>query len=397
MPLPRCALLTLSLLVPCAAAQTTEPQQIDAEMRRLMSAAKVPGLALAIIEDGKVSYSKAYGYANVAQRQPLRTDTVMYAASLTKAVFAYTVMQLVDEGLLSLDATLPQLLKKPLPEYPHYADLQDDPRWRQLTPRMLLSHTSGLLNYRAINDNHKLDFKFPPGTRYVYSGEGLNILQLVVEEITGTPLQTLMQQRVFDRFGMRDTSMVWRDDFDGRTTTHYAEDGTAIEHKHRNSARAAGSMDTTLNDYAAFMAGVLRGDGLSQQAQQEMLSPQMAIVSPQQFPSHWPGETTLWRGIDLSIGLGWVLYRSPLGPAFFKEGHDDGTNNFALGFARQRNGIVMLSNSSNAERMFFPAVEYIYGKTCLPWFWMNYIPYNKPELMGTQARAHPVLSAGCGP
>ena len=397
MPLPRCALLTLSLLVPCAAAQTTEPQQIDAEMRRLMSAAKTPGLALAIIENGKVSYSKAYGYANVAQQQPLRTDTIMYAASLTKAVFAYTVMQLADEGLLSLDATLPQLLKKPLPEYPHYADLQDDPRWRQLTPRMLLSHTSGLLNYRAINDNHKLDFKFPPGTRYVYSGEGLNILQLVVEEITGTPLQTLMQQRVFDRFGMRDTSMVWRDDFDGRTTTHYAEDGTAIAHKHRNSARAAGSMDTTLNDYAAFMAGVLRGDGLSQQAQQEMLSPQMAIVSPQQFPSHWPGETTLWRGIDLSIGLGWVLYRSPLGPAFFKEGHDDGTNNFALGFARQRNGIVMLSNSSNAERMFFPAVEYIYGKTCLPWFWMNYIPYNKPELMGTQARAHPVLSTGCGP
>jgi len=397
MSLFRCALLTLFLLVPCAAAQTTEPQQVDAEMRRLMGAAKVPGLALAIIEDGKVSYAKAYGYANLAQQQPLRTDTIMYAASLTKAVFAYTVMQLVDEGRLSLDATLPQLLKKPLPEYPHYADLKDDPRWRQLTPRMLLSHTSGLLNFRAINDNHKLDFKFPPGTRYVYSGEGLNILQLVVEEITGTPLQTLVQQRVFDRFGMRDTSMVWRDDFDGRVTTHYAEDGTAIAHKHRNVARAAGSMDTTLNDYAAFMAGVLRGDGLSQKAQQEMLSPQMAIVSPQQFPSHWPGETTLWRGIGLSIGLGWVLYQSPLGPAFFKEGHDDGTNNFVLGFARQRNGIVLLSNSSNAERMFFPAVEYIYGKTCLPWFWMSYIPYNKPELMGPQARAHPVLSAGCGP
>lgn len=395
-PLHYAALFAVVMLGGCAAPPPPSRPALDQEIQRLMSAAKVPGLALALIEDGEVSYTHAYGYANLEQQRPLRTDTIMYSASLTKAAFAYMVMQLVDDGVLALDAPLPTLLDKPLPDYPAYADLKDDPRWRALTPRMLLSHTSGLLNWRYINDNNKLDFKFQPGERYVYSGEGLNLLQLVIEERTGTPLQTLMQQRVFDRFDMRDTSMVWRQEWDGRETTHYGKDGAVIVHKRRGSARAAGSMDTTVIDYARFLAGVLRGDGLSAKAYREMLSPQFPIVSLQQFPSHWPGDTELWRGIDLSIGLGWPVYNSPLGPAFFKEGNDDGTQNFALGFRQQRSGIVMLSNNSNAQGMFLPAVEYLYGKTCLPWFWMNYIPYDKPELMGLKAREHPVIDTGCG-
>ncbi|MBV7536463.1 beta-lactamase family protein [Duganella sp. sic0402] len=394
--LPRCAALIAAVMLGGCASPPPSHQALDVEIQRLMSAAKVPGLSLALIENGQVSYSRAYGYANVEKQQPLRTDNIMYSASLTKAVFAYTVMQLVDEGLLDLDAPLPTLLKKPLPDYPAYADLKDDARWRQLTPRMLLSHTSGLLNWRYINDNNKLDFKYPPGVRYVYSGEGLNLLQMVLEERTGIPLQTMMQQRVFDRFNMKDTSMAWRKEWEGREVTHYAKDGTAIVHKRRGSARAAGSMDTTIGDYANFLAGVLRGEGLSAKAYKEMLSPQLPIVSVQQFPSHWPGDTDLWRGIGLSIGLGWPLYNSPLGPAFFKEGNDDGTQNFALGFLTSRNGIVLLSNTSTAQGMYLPAVEYVYGKTCLPWFWMNYIPYDRPELMGLQARERPVVSAGCG-
>jgi CubicO group peptidase (beta-lactamase class C family) len=129
----RAALIAAVMLGGCAASPPSH-QALDHEIQRLMDAAKVPGLALALIEDGQVSYTHAYGYANVEKQQPLRTDSIMYAASLTKAVFAYTVMQLVDEGVLTLDAPLPTLLNKPLPEYPAYTDLKDDPRWRQLTP-----------------------------------------------------------------------------------------------------------------------------------------------------------------------------------------------------------------------------------------------------------------------
>ncbi len=367
---------------------------IDADMARLMAAAAVPGLALALIEDGKVVYQRAYGLADRDAAVALRTDTIMYGASLTKAAFAYMTMQLVDEGVLDLDTPLPRLLARPLPDYPGFADLAGDARWRDVTARMLLSHSSGLLNWRWINADKKLDFKYPPGSRYVYSGEGIQVLQLVVEERSGRPLAELMQRRVFDRFGMKDTSMVWRADFAGRATVHYGAAGEVIAHDKRSRARAAGSMDTTLADYAAFFAGVLRGDGLSAASHTAMLSPQLAIVSPRQFPSHWPGETDANRAIALSAGLGWPVFDGPMGRTFFKEGSDDGTNNLAFGLLRQRRGVVMLSNSSNAKRLFYPALDALLGNTCVPWFWMGYAPYDRPELAPNGVA--PVVTPGCG-
>lgn len=367
-------------------------RQIDSRVTGLMRQAQVPGLVLVLIRDGQPVYHRAYGYADLATGKPLATGSVMYAASLTKAAFAHLVLQLADDKLIDLDAPLPQQLKKPLPQYPEFADLAADPRWQQFTPRMLLSHASGLLNWRWINDNGKLDIKYPPGSRYVYSGEGSQILQLVVEERTGQPLGRLMQQRVFDRFAMRSTSMDWRADFEGREAPGYDEQGKQVPHSRRSRARAAGSMDTTADDYAQFLAGVLRGEGLSQASQQAMLSRQIAIVSPQQFPSHFPGETHVNDNIGLAYGLGWATYQSPLGPAFFKEGNDTGTNNFALGFAASRDGLVVLSNSARGDRMFFPLVESLFGRTCLPWFWMGYIPFDKESLRKPEAREQPVAA-----
>ncbi|WP_167758702.1 serine hydrolase domain-containing protein [Zemynaea arenosa] len=386
---------TLALLPLLAACATRPPPaidstRIDTTAAQAMQAAHVPGLALAVIEDGRVVYQQAYGFADVESQRPLTTDTIMYGASLTKAVFAYMVAGLVREGVIDLDAPLPRQLKKPLPDYEKYADLKGDERWRQVTPRMLLSHSSGLLNWRWINEDKKLDFKFDPGSRYVYSGEGIAIMQLVVEERTGRPVEALIQERVFDRFGMRNSSLTWRPDFAAHVVTHYGEKGERIEHDRRRSARAAGSMDTTLEDMAKFLAGVLNDPATG-----PMLAPQIKIVSPQQFPSHWPGSTDINDGTRLSAALGWIVFKSKAGPAFFKEGADDGTQNLMLGLRDGKRGIVMLSNSSNARNLFLPMTEAAFGPICLPWFWMGYVPYDRPDLMGLQHRDHPVVSAGC--
>src|SRR3954467_14727855 len=151
------------------------PRQIDAEVEGQMAKGQVPGLALALIQDGQPVYVKAYGLRSVENKKPLETETVMYAASLTKLAFAYMVMQLVDEGIVKLDQPIGAYLKKPLPEYPKYAELAGDPRWKLLTPRMLLDHSPGFPNFRFLNPDGKLDFKFDPGTRYAYSGEGINL------------------------------------------------------------------------------------------------------------------------------------------------------------------------------------------------------------------------------
>ncbi|NTX10186.1 beta-lactamase family protein [Myxococcus sp. CA056] len=353
---------------------------IDATAVRLMTEAKLPGLALAIIEEGQVVAVKAYGLRDVEQAAPLQTDTVMYGASLTKLVFGYLVMQLVDEGVLDLDTPIERYLKKPLPEFKKYEDLAADPRWKQLTPRMLLSHSPGFPNFRFLNPDGKLDFKFDPGARYAYSGEGINLLQFVLEDAgLGLDAGQEFQRRVFDRFGMRRTSMVWRDDFAPNVTTGYDEHGVAKAHHQRGSVRAAGSMDTTIEDYAKFLAGLMRGEGLSSKARAELLSPQLAIPWAHQFPTLTEEKDPRNQAIALSAGLGMVLFDDRSSPAFFKGGHDEHTDNFVLCLERGARCVVLLANSVKGPHVFPPLIEAILGPTDMPWRW-DYNPYPPPTV-----------------
>jgi CubicO group peptidase (beta-lactamase class C family) len=136
---------------------TITPAKIDETVTRLMRAAEVTGAGVAIINHGKIVWEKAYGFRDTKNNLPLTEDSVMYAASFSKVAFAYMVMQLVEEGVLDLDKPVVQYLPKPLPEYPAYKDLAGDRRYERITPRMLLSHTSGFPNWRWINDDRKLN------------------------------------------------------------------------------------------------------------------------------------------------------------------------------------------------------------------------------------------------
>jgi CubicO group peptidase (beta-lactamase class C family) len=389
-------LLALAWLAPDAArAAPADPGDpaFDRRVAELMQAAAVPGLAVATIRDGRIRV-QGYGQRDVAAGLPLETDTVMYAASLTKGVFAYAVMTLVDEGRLDLDRPLAGLLPKPLPDYPKYADLAGDPRWRRITPRMLLSHTAGFPNFRfytpqGYDENARLFIAFEPGSRFAYSGEGINLLQFVLENGLGIDVGRLMQERVFDRFGMARTSMNWRDDFAGNLALGYGHDGEDLGHRQRGSVRAAGSMDTTPADFARFLAALSQGQGLSADAYRAMLAPRVPITSPQQFPTLAEDRTTAWAGIDLAYALGWAVYETPQGRAFFKGGHDDGTRNLALCVRDGRECVLLLGNSSNAEGIFAALVREALGETCLPWYWENNVPYDRPELRDPKVRQAP--------
>ncbi|HMI59027.1 MAG TPA: serine hydrolase domain-containing protein, partial [Gemmatimonadaceae bacterium] len=93
------------------------PDSIERIVSRAMTSARVPALAVAIIDRGEIAYMAAFGYRDVEQKLPLTDTTVMYAASLTKAMFAHLVMQLVDDGAIALDTPIARYLKKPLPQY----------------------------------------------------------------------------------------------------------------------------------------------------------------------------------------------------------------------------------------------------------------------------------------
>ena len=335
----------------------------------------MPGLAIAVINGGEIVYMAGFGYRDVEQKLPLTDTTIMYAASLTKAMFAHLVMQLVDDGTIALDTPIGTYLPKPLPSYEKYADLAGDARWKRITPRMLLSHTSGLPNWRFLNASGKLDIKFEPGAQYSYSGEGINLLQFVIEEQTGKLVGDLMQTRVFDRFGMTRTSMMWKPAFASELAFGYDTAGQSVGHNKRGSVRAAGSADTDIADMARFVQAVLRGDGLSDASRRAMWSPQIRIRTPHEFPTPSFDTTSRDDAIQLSYGLGWGMFRSPHGPAYFKEGHDDQSwRNYMVAFDEPKSAMIMLSTSANAEPMFPALLAEVLGDQYSPVAWMGYAP-----------------------
>ncbi|MGV8880260.1 MAG: serine hydrolase [Sphingobacteriaceae bacterium] len=359
------------------AAKLVSKTAIDHITQNLMDAAGVTGLSIGIINSNKIVYVKSYGLKNKALNELADTATVDYAASLTKPVFAYLVMQLVDEGIISLDKPLYTYLPKPLPEYEAYKDLAGDERWKLITARHCLSHTTGFPNWRELNpnNNQKLEIFFTPGTRYAYSGEGIYLLQFVVETITKRSLEDLMQEKIFKPFGMANTSFIWQKSFETNYAVGHDQNEEIFLKKKRTKANAAGSMETSIADYTRFVAAVMQGKGLSSKSKQQMLSPQIGIFTKHQFPSLNNDTTSKNKIIQLSYGLGWGLFKSVYGQAFFKEGHsDDGWQHYSVVFPDRKYALVIMTNSLNGESIFKELVEKITGVT-IPWEWEGYTPY----------------------
>ena len=354
---------------------------VDKKAKELMRRESVEGMGLAIIQDGRIAHVAAYGRRNVEKNLPLTVDTVMYGASLTKTAFAYMVLQLVDEGLLKLDTSVADLLPRPLPEYKEedndFSDLAGDERWRALTPRVILTHSTGFANFRWLEPDNRLRFHHAPGSRYGYSGEGFYILQMVLEKGLELDVGREMKTRVFDRFGMKNTSMSWRPDFAKNLADGYGIDGTMEPHDERSGPSAAGSMDTTISDQARFWAGLIRGEGLTAKSRAELVRPQLPVTSPHQFPTLVTDTEPQNRLIGLESGLGLVTFKDTSGPAWFKGGHNPWTGNLVIGLEGKKQCLVMLANDVRAERIYEEVARAVLGETKMPWSWEYNFPQSK--------------------
>jgi len=372
------AMATMAALVGMAPVSSATPDAtLSRTVKEVMRDTGAQGIAVAVIDGGKVVDVQAYGKRN-AKGEPLTTDTIMYGASLTKAVFAYTVMQLVDEKRVDLDRSIATYLPRPLPEYvgddieDRYADysaLKGDERWRKLTPRILLSHRSGFANFGFLEPDHKLHIHFDPGTRYSYSGDGIILMQFVLEQGVGLDVGDEMRQRVFAPLGMKRTSMTWRADFAGNLADGWTLDGKTEPHDERSKTRAAGSMDTTIADMARLAAAVVRGQGLSAASRAEMVRSQAPITTKSQFPTLQPDLPVADRVPGLGAGIGVVHFEGPQGPGFFKTGHNDSTGNVWVCVERGQRCVVVLSNDVRAEAGFPRIVHAVLGEVGVPWRW----------------------------
>jgi CubicO group peptidase (beta-lactamase class C family) len=381
---PLFASLFAAFCIPVRAVAQTIPSgaSIDAEISKIMSHTNAKGMAIAVVDHGNVGYVQAYGIRN-ANGDPLATDTVMYGASLTKTVFAYTVMQLVDQGKLNLDTPIKDDLDNPLPSYgpdpvfpdKHgpYKDLAYDSRWEKITPRMCLTHSTGFNNFWFIEPDQKLRIHFEPGTRYSYSGEGFILLQFVIEH--GRKTQGLgldvgdLTNAIFDRLGMTRTSLVWRDAFAGNLADGWNDQGQSQQLDRRKKVRVAGSMDTTISDLSKFAAALVRGDGLSAASRAEMTKPLLHLTTAHQFPTFLTDLPVSDQRKDLFAGLGVVVFDGPQGHGFYKGGHDGQTANTLVCIETNQRCVVILSNDVRSEAGFPELVRFILGDTTVPYDW----------------------------
>jgi CubicO group peptidase (beta-lactamase class C family) len=381
---PLLAAAFAAIFLPLASAAQALPggKSIDAEVSKIMTRTHANGMAVAVIDHGKVGYVNAYGIRD-AKEDPLTTDTIMYGASLTKTVFAYTVMQLVDQGRLKLDTPLMDDLDKPLPtygpdpvfpdKYGPYKDLAGDPRWRKITPRMCLTHSTGFANFWFIEPDQKLHIHFDPGTRFSYSGEGLILLQFVIEhgrtsQGLGLDLGDLTNAN-FHHLGMTRTSLVFKNGQDPNVADGWNDQGQPEPHEKRSKVRVAGSMNTTISDLSKFTAALVRGDGLSPASRAEMTKPSLHITTAGQFPPFLPDLPLNQQRKDLAAGLGVVVFDGPQGHGFFKGGHDGHTANTMVCVEASQRCVLILSNDVRSEAGFADLVKFILGDTGVPYDW----------------------------
>jgi CubicO group peptidase (beta-lactamase class C family) len=357
---------------------TISIDDLDTKINAMMKRGNVSGLCIAIFNDDEPVFTRAYGYANAQEKKPLATSDIMYSASFSKTVFAYLVMKLVESGTIDLDTPLVSYLDKPLMDYKFddpnkgYQDLRNDPRYKKITARMCLDHTSGLPNYRSAEPDKKLKFYFDPGIRYSYSGEGMCYLQFVIEQVTGKSFEGLVQQKVLRPLHMYHTSYIWQDDFADKMSMGHDNTGKCYPTTKVKEPDCSATMHTSMDDYVKFYTALMQQKGLKKSSYKTMLSPQVRIRSKQQFGSNAFVETTDNDKVELSYGLGFGLLTTPYGKAFFKEGHESGWQHYSIAFPDQDIAVIIMTNSDNGESIFKELLTTSIADTYTPWAWENY-------------------------
>lgn len=340
--------------------------RLEKSIPQLMKEGDVPGLAIALVRNGELACSHGFGVKSVKTNEPVDDDTVFEAASLSKPVFAYAVLKLVDAGKFDLD--------KPLNQYlPGNYDVGDDSRMGQISARRVLSHTTGFPNWRS----GALKIHFTPGERFSYSGEGFVYLSKVIEHVTGEKFNDFMKRTVFDPLGMTGSSYVWQESYDMLKVFSHNTRGEAVSQKKLTPgvANAAASLHTTARDYGRFVAAMLKGVGLKPETRRLMLTPQAQVREG--------GATTINRPQakpfpEVSWGLGWGLQTTRDGLSFWHWGDNGNHKAYVVAFDKEKMGVVVFANSVYGLSITPEIVAEAVGGEQPALAWLRYESYKSP-------------------
>lgn len=255
----------LASLALSAVSRADLSDRIDAIVRSEMTKQRIPGVAVAIVQKGKVLKSQGYGYANVEHAVPVTSETMFQSGSVGKQFTSALVMMLVEDGRISLDASV----RDYLPDAPE--------SWQAIEIRHLLTHTSGIPDYLAGTIDERRDYtedqlaqiaytlplEFTPGERWNYSNTGYLLLGIVIHKASGQFYGDLLRERVFRPLGMKTARVISEADI----VPHRAAGYQLVDGELKNQDWVAPSLNTTadgalylsLEDYVAWDRGLRAG------------------------------------------------------------------------------------------------------------------------------------------
>ena len=279
-------------------------EKLDGFLKTQMDSLNIPGLSIAIINDGEIAYHRAFGVSNTTTNQKLDENSIFSAASLTKSTTAFFVMRLSEKGIIDLD--------RPLYFYLPEEDLEIDQRYKNVSARMVLSHRTGFPNWRWFDkppeglEINRGDFFMisDPNSEFTYSGEAYAYLGRVIAHlnfVNMNELSDVFQKEVAKPLKMEHAYVVWDDYlYDNKVFGH--SDGEALKKEgggglpHMNSL-TFGGLNTEANSYAQFLTSIINGKGLYKETYKEMLSPYTVI--PKDNVNYTEDGITHW-----SLGFG---------------------------------------------------------------------------------------------
>ena len=302
--------------------------QIDKFFVKVLDFYSIPGMSMALIKDGKIVYSKNYGESNAYENTEVSDKAVFDAGSVTKPVFAFLVMKMVEQGVIELD--------RPLYQYLPYEDIAHDTAYHKLTARFVLSHRTGFPNWR----NGQLNFINPPGT-FGYSGEGFVYLSKVIEEITQTDIESLLMRYVIDTLEIKNTHFSNHPELKDKLV-HGHDDKYSNLLMPSETPNMAYTMHTNAREFSKFIIALMDRNLLSKETYNEMFSKQVDL------PANWSEANTDWKQ---GFGLGFQLKYSPFGFAYGHSGRNGGYDCSFEVYEDEGIAYVFFTNSSNGYRI----------------------------------------------
>jgi len=336
---------------------------LKASIPVLMNKARIPGLQIALIREGRIIWEGAYGVTSSSGQKAVTTDTIFEAASLSKPLFAYAVMKMVDEKLIDLDTPLlgafpPEQVERYLGHPLDAEGFRLD--WaKKITARHVLSHSAGMPH----GDRGEIyTIFFEPGTDWKYSAGGYQFLQLVVEKLKGQPLEEIIDAYVLEPLGMQHSSMVWREAYEKTMANGHFLYSDPVDFRKRSEATAAASLYTTAGDYARFAIAVLNGTGLKPETAKEMFTSFIEMNDDG----------------NLGWGLGFGTQVDGERTAFWQWGDYGIFRNYVIADPNQRSGVVYLTNSFNGLSVCSEVVTKSIGQEALGCLDLGYLQYDSP-------------------